>query len=588
MALVTLILDSPVAYPGLPAGSDTVLTLPLGAGLVFDSLCSRLDGAGCGDVLVMPSTPVDGPYTDVLRSRGRREVAVVAPGGLPAILRQYETSDSLLVVEARRWLANDWDTAFVHRLHQDDYRGATYVAAVGGDVDGAREFIEYAPGGDVQGVRRLYNLVNWPRVASSALACSVVPIWAIGDASFTSLGELRLVLSSRGVLGRDMPLACDIVDLGDEYTYLALHERVLHEMAAGEPPPGFDRPSAGVFLARDARVASGARLLPPVVVHEGAEIGPDALIVGPTLIGRNSRIGCGASVVHSVLTPAVRVRDGVTVRHRVVSGECATSLGDVGAAVESALTALEVHDGQDPSGRSSTAAAPLDATRHRIHLAAKRAIDVVASLLGLVALSPFLLAIAALVKLDSRGPVFFVHRRERKGGRDFPCLKFRTMVVGAHEQQRVLYRENLVDGPQFKLRHDPRVTRVGRWLRATNLDELPQLINVLAGHMSLVGPRPSPFRENQVCVAWRKARLSVRPGITGLWQICRDDDRSQGDFHQWIFYDIAYVRHFSIWLDLKILWWTAATFGGRWSVPMSWVIPGADGYVRAVGGKASR
>jgi lipopolysaccharide/colanic/teichoic acid biosynthesis glycosyltransferase len=151
------------------------------------------------------------------------------------------------------------------------------------------------------------------------------------------------------------------------------------------------------------------------------------------------------------------------------------------------------------------------------------------------------------------------------------------MVTGADALQRTLYKQNAVDGPQFKLEHDPRITRIGHWLRKTNIDELPQLINVLRGHMSLIGPRPSPFRENQICVPWRQARLSVQPGITGLWQICRHE-RDAGDFHQWIYFDILYVRHLSFWLDLKILLATLATFGGRWSVAVSRMIPNHKPY----------
>jgi hypothetical protein len=146
------------------------------------------------------------------------------------------------------------------------------------------------------------------------------------------------------------------------------------------------------------------------------------------------------------------------------------------------------------------------------------------------------------------------------------------MVEGAHAQQRALYRQNTLDGPQFKLDEDPRVTRVGRWLRAANVDELPQLFNVLRGDMSLIGPRPSPFRENQICVPWREARLSVRPGITGLWQTCRHE-RAAGDFHQWIYFDTLYVRHLSFFVDLKILIATLVTCAGRWSVPLTWIIP---------------
>jgi lipopolysaccharide/colanic/teichoic acid biosynthesis glycosyltransferase len=150
------------------------------------------------------------------------------------------------------------------------------------------------------------------------------------------------------------------------------------------------------------------------------------------------------------------------------------------------------------------------------------------------------------------------------------------MVAHAHALQRELYKDNELDGPQFKLKNDPRLTRLGHFLRVSNIDELPQLFNVLIGQMSLVGPRPSPFRENQVCVPWRKARLAVRPGITGLWQLCRNRDRSLGDFHEWIFYDIAYVRNFSLWLDLRILLMTVLTLGGMRRVPLSRFVSDAD------------
>jgi len=145
------------------------------------------------------------------------------------------------------------------------------------------------------------------------------------------------------------------------------------------------------------------------------------------------------------------------------------------------------------------------------------------------------------------------------------------MSLGADAQQRELMAGNQVDGPQFKMRHDPRVTRLGQALRPLSLDELPQLLNVLFLEMSLVGPRPSPFRENQTCVPWREGRLSVRPGITGLWQVCRHD-RSQGDFHQWIHYDLLYVRHMSLLVDLKILVATVLTLGGQWPIPLGWIV----------------
>ena len=202
----------------------------------------------------------------------------------------------------------------------------------------------------------------------------------------------------------------------------------------------------------------------------------------------------------------------------------------------------------------------------------RRAFDFTVSLLMLVALSPLLLIVAAAVWLESKGSILYGDEREGLGGRVFRCWKFRTMYVGAHAAQSNLQSLDKMDGPHFKLERDPRVTRAGRVLRALNIDELPQLFNVLIGEMSFVGPRPSPFRENQVCVPWREARLSVRPGITGFWQVCRHD-RSEGDFHQWIEYDLLYVQHSTFWLDIKIIAATALTLGGKvGAVPSSWLV----------------
>ena len=190
------------------------------------------------------------------------------------------------------------------------------------------------------------------------------------------------------------------------------------------------------------------------------------------------------------------------------------------------------------------------------YLAAKRAIDVLAALFGLVLLSPLLLVIAAVVKVTSRGPVLFGHWRQGLHGKEFQCWKFRSMKIGADRMQAELRALNEVDGPQFKITKDPRLTCVGGILRKLNLDELPQLYNVLLGAMSLVGPRPSPDAENRVCPAWRRARLSVKPGITGLWQALRSRRDSTSDFQEWIYYDTEYARHCSLWLDILILLYT--------------------------------
>jgi lipopolysaccharide/colanic/teichoic acid biosynthesis glycosyltransferase len=182
----------------------------------------------------------------------------------------------------------------------------------------------------------------------------------------------------------------------------------------------------------------------------------------------------------------------------------------------------------------------------------KRALDIVLSATALLVLSPLILVIAIAIMIDDGFPIYFGHRRQARGGRVFRCWKFRTMRRNAEALVAELRKQNLCDGPQVFIKDDPRVTRVGRILRKFQCDEFPQFWNVLRGDMSLVGPRPSPENENQFCPAWREKRLSVRPGITGLWQVMRT--RAPGrDFQEWIQYDIEYVERKGPMLDLRII-----------------------------------
>jgi exopolysaccharide biosynthesis polyprenyl glycosylphosphotransferase len=182
--------------------------------------------------------------------------------------------------------------------------------------------------------------------------------------------------------------------------------------------------------------------------------------------------------------------------------------------------------------------------------AMKRTFDVVVSLLVLLLGLPVWLLIAAAVKLTSRGPVFYHDRRIGLGEREFRMLKFRTMVAGAEEQQAALEGANEASGALFKIREDPRLTPVGRLLRRLSLDEIPNVINVLRGEMSLVGPRPLPVRDYDKLEAWHRKRYLVLPGMTGLWQISRHDDLSFDDL---VRLDLYYLENWSIWLDVTIL-----------------------------------
>jgi exopolysaccharide biosynthesis polyprenyl glycosylphosphotransferase len=184
---------------------------------------------------------------------------------------------------------------------------------------------------------------------------------------------------------------------------------------------------------------------------------------------------------------------------------------------------------------------------------AKRIFDFAASLLLIGLLSPLFLLIALLIKATSRGPVFFVQERMGLNKRKIKVIKFRTMVPGAETKMDELQRFNEANGPVFKIKDDPRVTFIGRFLRKTSLDELPQLINVLKGDMSLVGPRPLPVRDYAGFNRdWHRRRFSVKPGITCLWQIYGRTSLTM-PFEKWMKMDMEYIDHWSMWLDLKIL-----------------------------------
>ncbi|HET6586107.1 MAG TPA: sugar transferase [Nannocystaceae bacterium] len=183
-------------------------------------------------------------------------------------------------------------------------------------------------------------------------------------------------------------------------------------------------------------------------------------------------------------------------------------------------------------------------------LLVKRLMDIVGALVGLTLAAPVLIAVVIAIKMSSPGPVFFKQVRAGRHGRKFTMFKFRSMVVDAEAQRAKLEHLNEMGGPVFKIKHDPRITKIGRIIRATSIDELPQLFNVLLGDMSLVGPRPPLPSEVCQYEPWQRRRLSVKPGLTGLWQV---SGRNQVDFEQWMALDLQYIDNWSLWLDLVIL-----------------------------------
>lgn len=188
-----------------------------------------------------------------------------------------------------------------------------------------------------------------------------------------------------------------------------------------------------------------------------------------------------------------------------------------------------------------------------LYLVCKRAMDIFASLLGLIILSPLLIIISILIKLESSGPVLFKQERVGLKGKHFIMYKFRSMVINAEELKAKLESQNEMSGPMFKIKNDPRITKVGRFIRKTSIDELPQLINILKGEMSLVGPRPSLPSEVEMFEKWMLRRLDAKPGLTCYWQV---RGRNSIGFEEWMEMDVDYVNNRELWIDIKLIFKT--------------------------------
>ena len=189
----------------------------------------------------------------------------------------------------------------------------------------------------------------------------------------------------------------------------------------------------------------------------------------------------------------------------------------------------------------------------------KRVIDVVCSFVGVLVLSPLFVVIAIIIKFTSKGPVFFSQKRVGRDGKEFKMYKFRSMVVNAEELKEKLAAQNEMSGPMFKMKDDPRVTKVGKFIRKTSIDELPQLFNILKGDMSLVGPRPSLPKEVAQFEDWMYRRLEVKPGLTCYWQV---SGRNNIDFEDWMKLDIKYVEERNFWIDIMLIFKTVFVLFG--------------------------
>ncbi len=375
------------------------------------------------------------------------------------------------------------------------------------DADGDGQHAQGAAEAGTESVRHLRRHYGHSRGDSVLLTsdANLARAWADGISMTKFRAGLRQCLRTRGRAGRlllggrlhsqtDGQLAqpsawlADVVSCGVTPKALGLK--------LARRPDGF-------HVASDARIDPQATLIGPAWIGAGCRIGAQGVIVGPAVLW--DRI----DLEQTWIAPVAK------------SAATATATGQT-----EGLT----------YARGKT----------------KRLFDIAFALFALTLTLPLYPLIILAILLEDGWPIFFSQKRQGLDGREFGCVKFRSMYRDAEAVKARLAARNQADGPQFFIDNDPRITRVGRFIRRANLDELPQFWNVLKGDMSIVGPRPSPDRENQFCPEWRYARLSVRPGITGLWQVHRS--RKAGcDFQEWIRFDILYADRASLKLDMIIL-----------------------------------
>lgn len=406
-----------------------------------------------------------------------------------------------------------------------------------------RENYRFALDNQIAGCRRLYSdIANYAEMPKQWPHLLIFKNDTI--AKILEDGELSLEFSKVIEACSKSGLKITAVDAGgtvlDLETEKGLMSLLMAELKTIDTP----------VLNGDCDIAEDGRIVGKVIIGKNVTIGSKATVIGPSIIGDNVTVSDGAIVNSSVIGEGVKVPKDQVVQYRLVgdsSFDWKCLDGDKGRLAEEPFEEFDINEcGSNKIHNWRQFSYPIFL---------KRGLDLVFSAMVLMLVAPLFPLVAIALKINSPGPLFYRARRQGLGGKVFSCLKFRTMIVDADKMQDNLRVVNQIDGPQFKMEDDPRISKVGKFLRDTCIDEIPQFINVFKGEMSVVGPRPSPEAENTLCPSWRDVRLSVRPGITGLWQICRTREPSL-DFQEWIHFDSKYVKSMSLKKDIEISWKT--------------------------------
>jgi lipopolysaccharide/colanic/teichoic acid biosynthesis glycosyltransferase/NDP-sugar pyrophosphorylase family protein len=315
-----------------------------------------------------------------------------------------------------------------------------------------------------------------------------------------------------------------------------------------------------VWLGSNVKIAKTAFLHGPLVIGNDCIIEDGCKIIGPSVIGDRSHICRNAMIRESIIWNETFLSEETVAEYSIIGG------GNQNLELHSYHHAVVLNGSPNSSEIyplnknfdiyyifKQVAFAALKKLRLKIYETFKYLFDFIVSFLLIIIFSPLFLAISLLIKSTSSGSIFFRQKRCGKDGKEFIMFKFRTMIEKAEEKKEKLIEMNECDGPMFKITNDPRITKTGKFLRKNFLDELPQLFNVLKGEMSLVGPRPLALEEMKYCSYWRHNRLKIKPGITGLWQI---NKQNRNSFTQWIKCDNYYVANRCFWLDIVIIFKT--------------------------------
>ncbi len=418
----------------------------------------------------------------------------------------------------------------------------------------AHEKVRLTAQGKVAGFRRLYDdaaelaliPAEWPH--HLLLRSNIIERVLDNGALPESFGAVLEKCRSNGLDCRAIKVAGSALDLESEEGLLGLCRAGVFLSSSDSHAPIVNGVNNG-DMDRDETAQREPRIIGKVLFGKNVHVGPDVVIAGPSIIGQGAKIERGAVISSSIIGPEVCVPKDRFVRDCIVT---APQHWMKGQAMFGRCTPRRMYGGSAEFEKPGFAGDVFRSWSVFSYARCfKRIFDIVFALIVLTLFAPIMPFVALAVKVTSPGPVFYKDKRQGRCGKIFDCWKFRTMRTGSDKIQEKLRVASQVDGPQFKIDNDPRITTVGLFLRNTFIDEIPQFLNVLFGQMSVVGPRPSPESENTLCPSWRDARLSVRPGITGLWQVCRTRKPEQ-DFQEWIHYDTKYVRNLSLGMDLRI------------------------------------